>query len=229
MAAVYPSGIFPWIPRVNQQNTVFAADPNTLATEIQSIESTVGVNPQIESQPPAGSAVTYPTMSNRLSAAMNNALLPAASLINAKGFFINAGQQLFNSYTQNYDPYTIWNGQDGTIPCNGWWSIHADQRWNQQGNKFNGQNILFLYLNGAWIDMQIWDWSAAIAANNYKYPANVLASNGWTALDWQGLLHKGDRIQMLSANGTFCPGIQVTNLTLKLSCQRTISTSFTSG
>jgi hypothetical protein len=231
MPATYPNGIFQWVPRIDQSSTAFAKDPNTLATEVQAVEATVGVTPQIESSPPAGSAVTFATMSARLSASMNNQLLPVCAMTNTAGFFINAGQQLFNSYTQNYDPYKIWNGQDGTIPVNGWWVIRADQRWNQKGNKFNGQNILFLYLNGAWIDMQIWDWSTAIAANNYKYPANVLQSNGWSQICWEGLLHKGDRVQILSANGTFCPGIQVTNCTLKLACMQTIPTtvSFKSG
>lgn len=228
--AVYPNGVLAWTPRIDEVNVVYAADPNTLAVELQAVESTIGTNPQNEASPPAGSTVAYSTMSSRVSAAMNNVLSPCVSLLNNGGFFINQGQQAFNRYTtQEYDPYNIWNGTDLTIPCNGWWSIRADQKWNQHGNNFHGLNVFFLYLNGTWIDMELWDWSTAIAADQYNYPANILGSNGWTKLSWMGMLHKGDRIQLLSANATYCPGIQITNMTMKAYCHRTVSTAFVSG
>ena len=46
-----------------------------------------------------------------------------------------------------------------------------------------------------------------------------------------GLLHAGDRIQMLSANATYCPGLQVTKMSLKAFCHRTIagSVNYVSG
>lgn len=228
MAGIYPASIFQWTPRIDEVNIVFANDPNTLATEIQSIETAVGVNPATESSPPTGSAKPYPTMSNRLSAAMNGAELPYAELVNP-GFFINQGQQMYNSYVKGQDPYGIWNGQDGTIPCNGWWSVHADQKWNQHGNNFRGGNVLFLFVNGTWVDADIWDWSANFGNTQYNYASNIFASNGYSRLRWMGLLHAGDRIQVLSANSTFCPGIQVTNVNLKFFCHRTVTGTFTSG
>lgn len=228
--AVYPNSVLSWIPRVDQVNVIYANDPNTLAVEVQAVEATVGTIPQIESSPPAGNSVTYPTLSGRVSAANNNALSPYCSVANAAGFFINQGQQSFNHYpTQMSDPYSIWNGTDLSIPTSGWWSIRADQKWNQHGNNFSGLNILFLYLNGSWIDLAIWDWSVAIAANQHNYPTNILGANGWTKLTWEGLLHKNDHLQLLSANATYCPGIQITNMTLKAFCHRTVSTPFTSG
>ena len=228
--AVYPNGIVQWVPRIDEVNVVYANDPNTLAVEIQAVEATVGTTPQVESGPPAGSPVTYATLSSRVTAANNNAELPYVSLVNQPGFFINQGQQVFNRYSnQEADPYGMWNGTDLTIACNGWWAIHADQKWNQHGNNFRGGNVLFLYLNGTWIDADIWDWSANFGNTQYNYATNIFASNGFTRIAWQGQLHKGDRIQILSANSTFCPGIQITNMTLKAFCHRTISTSFLSG
>lgn len=162
---------------------------------------------------------------------MNNANMPFVSVVNIPGMFVPSGAQKFNSYTQQeVDPYNIWNGQDLTIPCNGWWSIRADQKWNQHGNNFVGLNILFLYLNGSWIDFAHWDWNAWLAQPQqvHQFAAN-LGSNGWTQLRWEGLLHKGDRIQLLSSNATYCPGIQVTNMTLKAYCHRTVTTPFISG
>lgn len=227
--ATYPGGIFQWTPRVDVTNIVFANDPNSLATEIQGVETTIGTNPQIEASPPAGSAVTYATLSARVSAANNNSNIPYAVLKNIAGFFINAGQQKFNTYNTVSDPYGIWNGQDLTIPCAGYWSLHADQKWNQHGNNFRGGNVLFLYLNGNWIASDIWDWSAAFGNTQYNYASNVFQSNGYTRLAWEGLLNKGDRIQILSANSTFCPGIQITNMSLHTHCVRTVSGSFQSG
>jgi len=227
--AIYPGGIFQWTPRQDFVSVADANDVNLLATEVQGVETTVGTNPQIEPSPPTGSAVTYGTLSSRVTDAMNNAQMPIAVLTNAKGFFINAGQQVFNTYQQTFDPYGIWNGQDMTVPVNGYWSIHADQKWNQKGNNFRGGNVLFLYLNGSWISADIWEWSTAFADAQYNYATNVFQSNGYTRVTWEGLLHKGDRIQLLSANSTFCPGIQITNMSLHTHCVRTVSSTFTSG
>jgi hypothetical protein len=230
--AVYPNGVLQWTPRTDQVNVVYANDPNTLAVEIGAVDSVVGTTPQIESNPPAGNPVAYATVSSRITAAMNGANLPFVSVLNTPGFFIGSGKQAFNSYTQQeVDPYNCWNGQDLTVPCSGWWSIRADQKWNQHGNSFHGLNILFLYLNGSWIDATQWDWTAwlATAAAQHALPSNDLGANGWTQLRWEGLLHKNDRVQLLSANATFCPGIQITNMTLKAFCHRTITANFVSG
>jgi hypothetical protein len=212
---------------VDQTTIADANDVNSLATEVQGIETIVGVNPQIEGNPPTGSQVTYSTMGNRVSDAANNNLLPYVVLQNSSGFFINAGKQTYNTYTQQTDPFQIWNGQDITIPCNGYWSVYADQKWNQKGNNFRGGNVLFMYLNGSWIVAEIWDWSANFANTAYNYATNIFNSNGYSRINWEGLLHKGDRIQMLSANSTFCPGIQVTNMSLKAMCHRTIASTQT--
>lgn len=233
--AVYPNSVLSWTPRVDQVNVVYANDPNTLAVEVQAVEATVGTTPQVESSPPAGSPVAYSTLSSRVSAANNNALLPYVSVSNTPGFFIGQGAQQWNRYpTQVADPYSIWNGSTLTIPTSGWWSIRADQKWNQHGNNFYGLNLLFLYLNWVWIDVDLWVWNNTIGTGQPysgapNYPSNIMGSNGWTRLIWEGLLHKNDNIALLSANATYCPGIQITNMNLKAFCHRTISGSFVSG
>jgi hypothetical protein len=230
--AVYPNGIIQWTPRIDDVNIVFANDPNTLAVELSAVESTIGTKPQVEAGPPVGNAVNYATLSARVSAAMGCANLPGCSVLNNPGIFVGSGKQVYNNYTtQEYDPYGIWNGQDLTVPCNGWWSIRADQKWNQGANEFVGLNILFLYLNGTWIDSAQWDWTAwlntPLALRTQA--SNVLGSQGWSQIRWEGLLHKGDRLQLLSANATYCPGLQVTKMTLKAFCHRTITNTFVSG
>jgi hypothetical protein len=231
---VYPNGIFTWNPRIDDVNIVFANDPNQLATEIQGVETIIVTSPQKEQSPPAGNTVTFATMSSRLSAAMGCQLMPYVSLANSNGFFIAQGAQAFNHYGKILDPYNMWNGSDITVSTSGWWSVRADQKWNQHGNNFYGLNILFLYLNGSVIDFDMWDWSTAIAANlggHFSALTNVVGSNGWSKLTWEGALHAGDRLQILSANATFCPGIQITNMTLKARCQQVFpsTVTFTSG
>jgi hypothetical protein len=242
--AIYPNSIFPWTQRQNNIDVVWAADPNELAAEIQAIESIIGTNPNIETHPPTGNNVTYGSLSSRVSDAENNALLPYAVLTNPGGFFIGAGNQKFNSYVSANDPYSIWNGSDGTIPCNGWWTISAEQKWNQLGNNFYGGNVQFLVLNGNIIESDVWVWDAQFGItgpahfgvavgvsgmNESGFSAPVIGANGFTHVFWQGQLKKGDRLQSLSINNTFCPGIQVTNISMKLFCNRTIAGSFTSG
>lgn len=243
--AIYPNSIFPWTDRQNNIDVVWAADPNELADEIQAIEAAIGTNPNVETSPPTGGSVTYQTLSSRVSDAQNNALLPYAHL-QGGNFFIGAGQTIINTYNKNIDPYNMWNGTDGTIPCNGWWFISAEQKWNQQGNNFYGGNAQFLMLNGNVIESDIWNWDAQFATFGFpvefgiatvtpseggtrQFAAAILGANGFTHVFWQGLLKAGDRIQSMSINNTFCPGISVTSVHLKMYCARTIQGSFTSG
>lgn len=229
MASIYPNSIFGWTPRHDFTDIVFANDPNTLATEIQGIETIIGTIPQIEQFPPTGPPVAFQTLSARVTAAINNSQLPY-TVLTAPPFFIAQGQQLFNHYKVSRDPFKMYNGQDITIPCDGYWSVHADQKWNQGPNEFRGGNVLFLYLNGDWIDSDQWDWTAAYNNFQFHYASNIYGSQGWTKIKWEGLLHKGDRLQVLSANSTFCPGIEVTGINLKAFCHKTVSGSpFTSG
>ena len=226
--AVYPGNVLSWTPRIDEVNVVFANDPNTLAVEVQAIESTVGTTPQIESSPPAGSPVTYPTLSSRVSAAMNGALLPFVSVNNSAGLFLTHGQQSYNHYpAQIVDPYNIWNGSSLTIPCSGWWTIRSDQRWSQQGGNFGGCNHHFMYCNGNWFDHDHWNWGDR--GTSPGWPDNVFNGDGWTKIRWEGLLNKGDIIQILSVNSTSCDRIKIYNMSLKVFCHRTISTPFISG
>jgi hypothetical protein len=59
----------------------------------------------------------------------------------------------------------------------------------------------------------------------YTFPSNVMQSNGYTSLVWEGLLHAGDRVQILSANVTFCPAILLNNISLKMMCHRVLPNS----
>jgi hypothetical protein len=217
--ATYPNSIFFWQPRIDQQNIVFANDPNTLANEIIAVEQVVGVNPQTEKHPPIGTGYTYRTLDSRVSAAMANLEMPFAEFT-ANQFFINQGAQMFQTYRPAYDPFGIFDGQCATIPTTGWWQITAGQKWNQQGDNFIGGNAQFLFINGAWVTAEIWEWDNFFGNPAYHFASNITSANGFTRIFWQGVLNKGAKVQMLAVNSTFCPGINVNDIYMTLYCSR---------
>src|SRR6266478_5160794 len=77
---VYPNSIFPWLDRVDNQDIDFANDINSVVAEVESTETILGTRPQVEAAPPTGGAVSYSTVSSRISDAMTNAQMPFASL-----------------------------------------------------------------------------------------------------------------------------------------------------
>jgi hypothetical protein len=217
--ATYPNSIFFWQPRIDQQNIVFANDPNTLANEIIAVEQAVGVNPQIEKHPPTGTGFTYRSLDSRVSAAMGNWEMPFGYFYNP-GFFIGQGQQLYNTYRVGFDPYGYFNGQDLTIRKAGFYSIHANQKWNQQGDNFIGGNVLIMLWNGKLVDAEMWQWDNFFGNSAYKFASNAYSGNGFSRVRWQGALAAGDHIQFLSVNSTFCPGINVSNVEMSYVCYR---------
>lgn len=233
MAAIYPNAIFGWTPRQDYTDIVWANDPNSIVTEVQAIETVVGTKPQIEMFPPvwngpAGSGIPYPTLSVRVSAAMNGVNLPYTYMRNDPGFVIKAGQQVFNTYSVVQDPYNMWNGPIATVPCAGYWSISAKQRWSQQSNQYTGASFIFLYVGGpSHLDgVGMWSWTDALDNANTHYPANVLNGQGWTQIHWEGLLDKGDQLQVLSASASNCPSTQITEMTFHAMCHRTVNFNF---
>jgi len=234
MKPVYPAGIFPWADRIDNVNIDFANDINSVVAELESIETTLGTNPQIETNPPTGTSITYPSVSARLSDAMNNNNLPVCSLSATQLTFGNTTIGQLNNYTKNYDPYKMFNGTDVTAPVNGWYTIIAHQTWLWQNN---GYSYTTLTLNGSnnVIADHLIDW---------QFSGNTSTSSGFTPrwqvfgkrnrlanIAWSGLLHKGDRVSVTSENGTAAAQITITNLFLKAACMRTlpINAQFTSG
>lgn len=218
--ATYPNSIFFWTPRIDQQNIVFANDPNTLANEIVAIESTLGTNPHKEKHPPTGTGYTYRSVDSRISAANGNWDMPWATFY-GPNFFIGQGQSLYNTYKPYNDAYGIWNGKDVTIPATGWYNIYAAQKWNQHGNNFRGGNVLVLYWNGQFIDAAIWDWDNFFGDTSFHYVQQVYQAQGFSRINFGSFFTKGDHLQFLSVNSTFCPGIEVTNIFMSIQCTRT--------
>src|SRR5579862_3663844 len=128
---VFPNAIFTWQDRVDQVNIDFANDINSVASDLISVESTLGANPQVESNPPSGGTpLTYSSVSSRISDAMQNAQLPVC-ILRADPFVVNntsVGQ--LTNFNSVYDPYSMFNGTDMSIIANGWYMFTVHQTWS---------------------------------------------------------------------------------------------------
>lgn len=236
---VYPNAVFPWVDRVDQVNIVFAEDVNPLASEIESIETTVGTTPQVESSPPnGGSPITFPSVSSRISAAMNNTELPTVSLGASTFTCPNNTSGSKVPYQVDFDPFGCYNGTDFTAPAGGWWIVTTVQNWSWWSDGYSHHmcclNGLSNILHEDFID---WEFPGNLIPSVGSYPGPIVTPRWWefgkrnvrSSTTWQGLLNAGDKISVYAENGTSNPSHSVSGLTLKAVMIKSVSGSFTSG
>lgn len=204
--AIYPAAVATWTDRLNQIDTIWAQDPNSLAAEILALESTLGVMPQQEKFPVIGSApITYATVDARLTAIAQAAQLPVVSLTNSEQWVpnnqssaTNYGQ--WNSYRQAYDPFGMYNGTDITIPATGWWLVTAGQKWDWWSNGYHG---MWLYIDNDYAEHHHWFWDfPENGSHGYWRTEDNLEREAKTHISWQGILNQGQRLRILSENGS---------------------------
>jgi hypothetical protein len=217
VSAVYPNGIVPWSPRVDKQNTVYAADPNTLAAEIQAIEGAIGTNPQIEYAPPIGTQISYASMSARLHDVQMGNQIPACSVANNSFTVKNNGSTHVNSYVADYDPFSMFNGTDITIKAIGWYYITANQ--------------MFDHASSGWVEIQLsinnlvrtedwWSWDFP----ENKSGGSWNSSSKTLSLSWQGICNPNDRLSILSTNASNESNATVRYPFLRVSYHRSVPT-----
>lgn len=242
---IYPSGIFPWTDRVDQQSIDFANDINSTVAEVESIETTVGTTPQIESGVPVGLPVSYPSVSARITDAMTNAQLPYCSLMNILFTTPNTSSGTIVPFKTVLDPYGCYNGSDVTIPASGWWFLSAETTADWRNNGYEYQTLC---LNGGSNilddDLIDWEFSGNVQQVVYSPSGNIVQFNPNTPrwqtygkrsrrmkCEFHGALHKGDRISVFIENGTTQPVPWFNHIKLKAFMLRTIpsSVSFVSG
>ena len=201
VAAVYPNTTFSWTDRIDNVNVVFANDPNSIVAEVIAIENTLGTNPQQEKNPIIGTApINYASVDARISDTLAGSQKPVVEL-NCSNLPCRAGQLIFNSYRARFDPFRMYNGNDVVVPADGWWIITATQQWEEPIGFFTGFSRCGLLLNGFlehFHDFR-WDFPNRTLVP-FGFPIGVY---GYNTMTWQGLLHKGDRFQIQSCNGTF--------------------------
>jgi hypothetical protein len=242
---VYPSGIFPWTDRIDNQSIDFANDINSTVAEVESIEGTLGTNPQIEPNIPGGSPITYSTVSARISDAMTGVNLPYTSLI------ANSIPVTYNSagilcpFKANLDPYSCYNGTDITIPASGWWAISSVATWSWNNTGYfhhscclNGANnvlhdrIFDCQFSGNVVGLVYSPNGSPVTQSTqtprfYQYGKRSVT----TRTNFEGLLHAGDRISIYLENGTGHANITVPSVNMKAVMLRTVpaTVTFTSG
>lgn len=199
-APIWPKAIASWTDRINNTDIVWASDPNQLAAEILSLETTVGTMPQTEPSPPVGQPVTYKTMSARVTDSMLGNQRPycslAVSAVNV-GYGSGPGESTYVSYRKLYDPYGYFNGSDVTIRATGLYTVDAYQSWTWYNA---GYLSMYLIINGTICRNSLWSWkwfNSGTAKGSYTDDRFAV-----TNLSWIGGLKKGDRVRIGLENGT---------------------------
>lgn len=228
---IYPSAFFSWGPdRVDELDVDFANDVNAPAAEVISVETTLGVNPQIEKNPiGGGNPIVYDTVDDRISA-MQQGILPYISLtfdeFQVPNFFqpnggigIGTNYGYLNSYNIATDPFDMYNGNDITAPVTGWYIITINQDWDYWTT---GYHRCSFWLDGNFFCDHMWRWDFA---GNFPggwwwpdYLINPQPRMGHNNVTWQGILTEGTRMSVYSENG--CPDTphRVSNGSFKAVC-----------
>lgn len=237
---VYPKAISSWTDRIDQINTVFAADPNTLAAEIIAVEKTIGTMPQVEPFPPVGNPVAYSNMSARITDTLLARQHPYVSLFNPAfnaGYGTAPDDAIYNVYKKLFDPFGYYNGSDITIKTAGLYLIDVYQAWVPFTS---GYMQLSLVINGIWTRGSLWQWNFPSdgpvispggtvtfgGPNNPVIPSQVNRyprRNANTGFTWLGSLGQGDRVRVTSENGTTLNPYPVQNASLKAYYLRDLS------
>jgi hypothetical protein len=216
--AVFPKSIFPWTDRVDEVNVVFANDPNSLAAEIVAVENTLGTMPQVEKAPYSGNPVSYSSVDARISDVLAGNQLPYCSItINQFFVYNNQGPGSFfghfNTFSKVYDPFGYYNGSDITIQASGLYIVTSSQQWGWHDSGYLRHS---LYCDGIWFAGDRWDWDFAGFGPAFYEPSRQAS----TSFSWMGPLTAGQRLQVVSENGTSFNPFPVTNSWMRLVCLR---------
>jgi len=199
-APIYPKSVVPWTDRVDEQDVIFAKDPNSLAAEIISLENTLGTMPHRENAPYTGPAVTYGNVGARISDVLAGSLHPYCSLTaNNFSVFNNQGPGTkfgqYNVFRKNYDPFGYYNGSDITIQASGLYLITATQSWAWNNSGYLRQDLV---IANTVVCGDMWQWNFA-GSGPGDYQNNRFATTNFT---WIGGIPAGQRVRVLSENGT---------------------------
>lgn len=219
----YPNAVFGGVNATNGE-TIYAADPNTLASEIAAVESTVGLNPQIESQPISGSPVSYSSLSARVSAAMRGDTHPYVDLFNVRAtsstYAFTVGHKLATDsnsidYAVYNPPYSIAyqppyanattayvNSGYITIRDTGLWYIEANQVWDAMSSP-QGYVKLFLEIgHGNLVRQDLFNYGQFPTGGSNTFGETYAFQNGYTHVEFMGVITAGTTVRCLSGNST---------------------------
>lgn len=218
MSAAYPASLLNWTNRINSQ-TIFAADPNTLAAEIDAIEQFVGVNPHIESSALLVTNRTFTSLSARVSDAMLQKGHPFIQIVRTNPWNVphstSTTHVLQNPYNINSSivgNYII-SGGTITIQNTGLWLVNAEQVWS--------------YAQSGWVMMELRSGSTTLRRNVFSYSQfpqsgsntfgeRFLGQSGHTETTYLGRLNAGTVISVSSGNFTNVNPLAVNSMSLSM-------------
>lgn len=204
MAASYPGATLSWTSRINSQ-TIYAADPNTLAAEIDAIETYVGTNPHHEPHALTGGTKTFSNMSARLSSAMLQDQHPYYEIYRSTNQNISHStasthvqQNYFTTEKSSWSGYGI-SGGTVKIKDAGVWLIHATQKWNYTSSGWVQMQLLS---GGSILDRDIFNYSLFPRSGSNSYGERFLNDDAYTHTSFLGRLGAGSVISVSSGNYT---------------------------
>lgn len=221
---VYPNNVLAWTDRQDDIDIIWAEDPNALAAEVTAVEGTLGPMPHLEANPPVGPAIQFSNVGQRLDYITAGQQLPVIELRNSAQQ-IASGQQsstqygIYNTYPQvTYDPYGFYNGADVTVPVTGWYSINGSQFWDWDDV---GYVAMSLWVGAAEKDIGIWHWDFPGNDPNGPWRAGgEIWRAGNTSVHWEGIINAGQRIRIVSENGTDTTPMTARDLELTMQFHR---------
>lgn len=220
--ASYPTSVVNWTQRINGE-TVWAADPNSLAAEITALETYIGPNPQIESTAVNGATKTFSSMSARLSAASQQTGHPfiEVSSNQSAGFKVpHSGFGANDNTIKNY--YSQVSGQwPGYVNANGFvtiknagiWLINVDQTW---GYASSGWVQHILYNGGNQLRRSVFNYSGFPGSGSDAYGERFIGESGHTSSTFLGFLPASTVVSVSSGNYTNVNPLQVNSMSLSL-------------
>lgn len=216
MTAAYPASLLSWTQRVNGQ-TAWAADPNTLADEIDAVEQFVGLNPQIESSALTGATKTFASMSARLSDAMLQRGHPYVQISRSNNWPVpynnssaHTTQNAFNTVASGWPNY-VHVGGNIVIQDTGVWLINAEQRWSYASS---GWVMMEILTNGNVARRDIFSYDQFPASGSNTYGERFLNMDGHNESNFIARLNAGTVVNVASGNFTNVNPLNVQSMTL---------------
>jgi hypothetical protein len=228
--AVFPYGIASWTDRIDEVDIVFALDPNTLAAEIAATETALGVTPATEQANPMGNPVVYDNVGARIHDVAMGGQIPCVELSQQSLLVANTGSGERCRYRPRFDPFTMFNGIDITVPCDGWWLVQSLITWTWWDVGYFHHR---LHCNGFGNILHERHFDCGFEGNDpdgrwqlFEGRHRSLTTDTW----WMGPAHKGDIFSTTAENGTTHANHLLEDLTFKAIMMRSlVNTPFVTG
>lgn len=199
-SAAYPNALLSWTQRVNGE-TVWAADPNALAAEVDAIEQVIGVNPQNEPSALQGGTSQYSTLSQRVSESMLGQGHPYVQLGQVSSDVWHSTQTAALGHlgmnTLLYGWSNMTAGGSIVIQDQGIYLINADVVWPYLTGGWVTHVLMF---NGNQMRRSIFNYDQFPTSGSNTYGERFINQNGYTETTFVGHVNAGTVVSIFVGN-----------------------------